>query len=193
MPELSRSQAFVYAAVAVALLLVGARAIRGEDTTSSSFVAGSRGDAKAGTVSIGGAAGDVVVDVTGAVREPGVYRMPLGSRVNDAVVRAGGALPRAELEAVNLAARLADGQQVVVPERVAAAGAAGVVAEGGPISLGTATAEQLEEIDGIGPVTAADIIEFRDAHGGLASIEQLDQVAGIGPTTMEALREGLQP
>jgi competence protein ComEA len=193
MPELSRSQAFVYAAVAVALLLVGARAIRGEDTTSSSFAAGSGGDETARTVSIGGAAGDVVVDVTGAVRKPGVYRMPLGSRVNDAVLRAGGALPRAELEAVNLAARLADGQQVVVPERVAAAAAAAVVAEGGPISLGTATAEQLEEIDGIGPVTAADIIEFRDEHGGLASIEQLDQVAGIGPTTMESLREGLQP
>jgi competence protein ComEA len=92
---------------------------------------------------------------------------------------------------------LADGQQVVVPERGpagSAISAAGVAAaEEGPISLGTATAEQLDTIDGIGPVTAADIIDFRDQHGGLASVEQLDQVPGIGPATMESLRERLQP
>ena len=61
------------------------------------------------------------------------------------------------------------------------------------ISLGTATVEQLDTIDGIGPVTAADIVEFRDQHGGLASIDQLDQVSGIGPATMESLRARLQP
>jgi competence protein ComEA len=128
------------------------------------------------------------------VRRPGVYRMPSGSRVDDAVSRAGGAAAGAELEAVNLAARLADGQQVVVPERVSggAAATAGAPAEG-PISLGTATVEQLEEIDGIGPVTAAAIVEYRDEHGGLSSIEQLDQVSGIGPATMESLRSQLQP
>jgi len=121
--------------------------------------------------------------------------MPVGSRVNDAVIRAGGPAPRAQLEAVNLAARLADGQQVVVPERApgSSAAAAGAVGEDGPISLGTATAEQLEEIDGIGPVTAGDIIEFRNEHGGFSSVEQLDQVPGIGPATMEALRKRLQP
>ncbi|HEU4600233.1 MAG TPA: ComEA family DNA-binding protein [Solirubrobacterales bacterium] len=196
MPELSRTQLLVYAAVAVALLLVGARAIRGEGSTESSFAAatGARGGGGGGTIAIGGSGGDVVVDVTGAVRRPGVYRMPVGSRVNDAVARAGGPAPGAELEAVNLAARLADGQQVVVPERLA--GTAGVAAPGedpGPISLGTATVEQLEEIDGIGPVTAADIVAFRDEHGGLASVEQLDEVPGIGPATMESLRAGLQP
>ena len=121
--------------------------------------------------------------------------MPAGSRVNDAVARAGGPTARAELEAVNRAARLVDGQQVVVPERLpgGAAGSASAVAEDGPISLGTATVEQLEEIDGIGPVTAGDIVEFRDEHGGLAAVDQLDQVSGIGPATMEALRERLQP
>lgn len=194
MPELSRSQVVVYAAIAVALLLVGARAIRGEDGTDRSFAAG--GDSQGGgqSFSISGQGGDLVVDVTGAVQRPGVYRMPAGSRVNDAVIRAGGPGPRAELEAVNLAARLADGQQVVVPERVAAgASATGAAAEDGPISLGTATVEQLEEIDGIGPVTAGDIVAFRDEHGGLSSVEQLDQVSGIGPATMEALRERLQP
>jgi len=144
--------------------------------------------------SIGGQAGDLVVDVTGAVRDPGVYRMPAGSRVNDAVARAGGAAPRAQLEAINLAARLADGQQVVVPERLPGGGAAaGPAGLEGPISLGTATVEQLEEVEGIGPVTAGAIVEFRDEHGGLSSVEQLDQVSGIGPATMDSLRERLQP
>lgn len=198
MPEMSRSQLVVYAAVALALLLVGARAIRGEGATDSSFAVasdGGGGGAAGGGFSIAGSSGEVVVDVTGAVRRPGVYRMPAGSRVDDAVRRAGGPAPGAELEAINLAARLADGQQVVVPKRVAgaAAGAAAAAGEEGPISLGTATVEQLEEIDGIGPVTAADIVEFRDEHGGLASIDQLDQVPGIGPATMESLRARLQP
>ena len=194
MPELSRSQVVVYAAVAVALLLVGARAIRGEDGTDHSFAAPT-GGASEKSFSISGQGGDLVVDVTGAVRRPGVYRMPAGSRVNDAVTRAGGPEPRAELEAVNLAARLADGQQVVVPERVpgASTGATAAASEDGPISLGTATVEQLEEIDGIGPVTAGDIVDFRDEHGGLSSVDQLDQVPGIGPATMEALRARLQP
>jgi competence protein ComEA len=194
MPELSRSQVIVYAAIAVALLLVGARAIRGEDGTGRSFAAGGGSQGGGQSFSISGQGGDVVVDVTGAVRRPGVYRMPTGSRVNDAVIRAGGPTPGAELEAVNLAARLADGQQVVVPERAPGGGSvAGAVSEDGPISLGTATVEQLEEIDGIGPVTAGDIVKFRDEHGGLSSVEQLDQVPGIGPATMEALRGRLQP
>jgi competence protein ComEA len=194
MPEMSRSQVVVYAAVVLALLLVGARAIRGEAETDSSFAAETAGRGDGGSVSVTGAAGEVVVDVTGAVRRPGVYRMPMGSRVDDAVARAGGPTPQAELEAINRAARLADGQQVVVPE--AAAGGSSVAAgtaEDGPISLGTATAEQLEEIEGIGPVTAGDIIAFRDEHGGLSSVDQLDQVPGIGPATMESLRARLQP
>lgn len=195
MPELSRSQVIVYTAVAVSLLLVGGRAIRGEGGTEPSFAAGEDAGSGAKSFSVSGQSGDLVIDVTGAVRRPGVYRMPAGSRVNDAVLRAGGPGPQAELEAVNLAARLADGQQVVVPERVEGAGsaAAGLASEDGPISLGTATATQLEEIDGIGPVTAGDIVAFRDEHGGLSSVEQLDQVPGIGPATMEALRKRLQP
>jgi competence protein ComEA len=196
MPELSRAQVVVYGAIAVALLLVGARAIRAEGGAEQSFAAGSAEESSSGgSFSVSGQAGDVVVDVTGAVARPGVYRLPAGSRVTDAVQRAGGAEPRAELEAVNLAARLADGQQVVVPERrpagTAVAGIGG--AEEGPISLGTATVEQLDTIDGIGPVTAADIVDFRDEHGGLASVDQLDQVSGIGPATMESLRARLQP
>jgi len=196
MPELSRSQVVVYGAIAVALLLVGARAIRAEGGgAEQSFAAES--DSAAGSetgFTLSGQASDLVVDVAGAVERPGVYRLPAGSRVEDAVRRAGGPSPKAELEALNRAARLADGQQVVVPER----GPAGVALsagseEEGPISLGTATVEQLDTIDGIGPVTAQDIVEFRDQHGGLASVDQLDQVSGIGPATMESLRDRLQP
>jgi competence protein ComEA len=196
MPELSRSQVVVYGAVAIALLLVGARAIRGEGSGTADAAPASGFSSSSGSgliVSAGGA--DVVVDVAGAVRDPGVYRLPAGSRVVDAIERAGGAGSGAALEAINRAARLADGQQVVVPERgpegtVAAAAGGG---EEGPISLGSATVEQLDTIDGIGPITAQGIIDFRDEHGGLASVDQLDDVSGIGPATMESLRARLQP
>jgi competence protein ComEA len=142
---------------------------------------------------------DVVVDVAGAIANPGVYRLPAGSRVNDAVQRAGGATGRALVESINLAARLTDGQQVVVPEKVrgatavAASSGASAGEPAGPIGLGTATAEQLDTIEGIGPVTAQKILEFRDQHGGISSVDQLDQIDGIGPATMETLRSSLQP
>lgn len=196
MPELSRTQVVVYGAIAVALLLVGARAIRAEEGGAPSFATGAAAEpAPGGGFSLSGEGSDVVVHVAGAVRRPDVYRLPAGSRVDDAVERAGGAAADADLEAVNLAARLADGQQVVVPAR-GPGGAVSIVggAEAeGPISLGTATVEQLDTIDGIGPVTAQDIVEYRDQHGGLASVEQLDEVSGIGPATMESLRDRLQP
>ena len=187
MPELSRSQLIVYAAVAIALLLVGARWIRSEgDNASGGGVSFAADSFRPG----GDGAGDVVVHVAGAVGRPGVYRLPAGSRVADAVKRAGGLAPKAVEDAINLAARLSDGQQVVVPAR----GAGAVAGPGdGPISLGTATVDQLDEIEGIGPVTAQNIVEFRDQHGGLSSIEQLDEISGIGPSTMEALRAALQP
>src|SRR2546425_6342850 len=99
----------------------------------------------------------LVVDVVGAVRRPGVYRLPRGSRVADAVARAGGVTGKAQLELVNLAAQISDGEQVVVPRRGAAvAAAAGARAAGptGPVHLNSATLEQLDALPGIGPVTA---------------------------------------
>jgi competence protein ComEA len=207
MGSLSRSQLVAYGAVAVVLLLVGARWIRsgGADRADTGGV--SYGDSASSTAASGTADGfsvdaqggtDVVVDVAGAVADPGVYRLPAGSRVNDAIQRAGGATGRATVEAINLAARLTDGQQVVVPERVA--GAMSVAASSGtsgepagPIGLGTATVEQLDTIEGIGPVTAQKILEFRDQHGGISSVDQLDQIDGIGPATMDTLRSSLQP
>ncbi|HEY5976391.1 MAG TPA: ComEA family DNA-binding protein [Solirubrobacterales bacterium] len=190
----ARAQLLVYGVVAIALLLVGARALRAEGE-GPAFSVPDGGRSSGAALDLGGGGPDVVVDVTGAVARPGVYRLPAGARVTDAIARAGGAAGGAALEAINRAARLADGQQVLVPERGpgGAATVAGVASDDGPISLGSATVEQLETIDGIGPVTAADIVEFRDEHGGLASVDQLDQVSGIGPATMESLRSRLQP
>jgi competence protein ComEA len=198
MPELSRSQLFVYGAVAIALLLVGVRAIRAEGGGETFPAAASEAAvAGAGGLTISSSSGDLVVDVAGAVQDPGVYRLPAGSRVVDALARAGGPTAGAVLEAINRAAPLADGQQVVVPERVPGAtgeiAISGMPTETGPISLGSATVEQLDTIDGIGPVTAQKIVEYRDQHGGLASVDQLDEVSGIGPATMESLRSRLQP
>jgi competence protein ComEA len=205
-PQLSRSQLLVYGAIGVALLLVGARWVR-----SASADRGRAGGVERAATAAGGSAtdqsfaveadgGDAVVHVTGAVRDPGVYRLPAGSRVADAVERAGGATGQAAVDGINLAARLADGQQVVVPSTAKSAGVAAGSSAGGsagapdaPISLGTATVEQLDTIEGIGPVTAQDILEFRDEHGGLSSVEDLDEISGIGPATMDALRGALQP
>jgi len=195
-PRLSRSQVVVYAAVAVALLLVGARAIRSEGDSGAPDAAAASTSGDSGEISLKSSGGpDVVVDVAGAVRRPGVYRLPVGSRVVDAIARAGGPSGEAMLEGINRAARLADGQQVMVPSRgpAGAPAASAGATEDGPISLGAATVEQLETIDGIGPVTAEKIVEYRDQHGGLSSVDQLDRVSGIGPATMESLRGRLQP
>jgi competence protein ComEA len=201
--SLSRTQILVYGAIGVAMLLLGARWIRAADSRQPAggvaYSSGSDGGPGPGSVSLAENGGeDVVVHVAGAVSSPGVYRLPAGARVNDAVQRAGGATAKADVEGINLAARLADGQQVVVPARAGslpgvAAGSADPAADSGPISLGTATVEELDTIDGIGPVTAQKIVEFRDQHGGISSIDQLDEIDGIGPATMEALRARLQP
>jgi competence protein ComEA len=189
MASLSRSQLLVYGAVAVAVLLVGARWIRSEPAQHQ------RGGFHSAPLQIkqeGG--GDVVVHVAGEVRHPGVYHLPGGSRVTDAVERAGGPTAKAAADAVNLAARLSDGQQVVVPSRAPGGGpAAASGAEGGPISLGSATVEQLDSIEGIGPVTAQKIVDYRTQHGGIASVSELDRISGIGPATMETLKARLQP
>jgi competence protein ComEA len=189
-PELSRTQLLVYAAIALAVLLIGARWIRSSGGGSGagaavSFAADSSHEAE-GTR-------DVVVHVAGDVRRRGVYRLPAGSRVTDAIRRAGGFALGADRDAINLAARLSDGQQVVVPGRGTVEASSATGTETGPISLGSATVEELDQIEGIGPVTAQKIIEFRDQHGGLSSIDQLDEVDGIGPSTMETLRTALQP
>jgi competence protein ComEA len=190
-PELSRSQILVYAAVAVALLLLGARWIRSADSRAPAQSGGVEFGADSFQSSDAGTR-DVVVHVAGEVQKPGVYRMPAGSRVADAVERAGGMTRAGDEDAINLAARLSDGQQIVVPSSAPGGGATTAAADG-PISLGSATVEQLDTIEGIGPVTAQNILDYRDEHGGFSSVEEIDQIPGIGPATMEALKSRLQP
>jgi len=195
--QLSRSQILVYGAIAVALLLVGARWIRSADASgpaAGGVEAATAASGDGGGIAIGGGE-DVVVHVAGAVGDPGVYRLPTGSRVTDAVERAGGPTAKAQLDSVNLAAEVGDGQQVVIPGSAPAGTAAAATGEAssGPISLGSATLEELDTVEGIGPVTAQNIIDFRSENGGVSSVEDLDQISGIGPATMEALRSSLQP
>jgi competence protein ComEA len=187
---LSRSQILVYGAIAVALLLIGARWVRSSEAEGAP--AGGLSFASSAESSEEGGSRDVVVHVAGAVGDPGVYRLPAGSRVTDAVQRAGGPAGDAAVDGINLAAPLADGQQIVVPGGPEGGGAA--AGEGdGPISLGSATVEELDTIEGIGPVTAQNIVDYRDEQGGFSSVEELDEISGIGPATMEALRAALTP
>jgi competence protein ComEA len=132
--------------------------------------------------------GGALVHVAGAVRRPGLVRVPDGARVAVAVRRAGGPGPKADLNAINLAARVDDGQQVVVP-------AIGPAGEGAAtrLSLGSATVEELDGVDGIGPTLAERIVEQRTESGGFGSLEELSEVDGIGEKRLEALREALQP
>ena len=142
-----------------------------------------------------------MVDVVGAVRQPGLYRLPQGSRIADAVAQAGGATGKAELAQVNLAAPLADGEQVVVPKRGAAGAAAAPAGAGSsagagpaaPVQLSTATLEQLETLPGIGPVMAQKILDYRTKHGAFSSVDELDAVSGIGPKRLDQLRDMVVP
>jgi competence protein ComEA len=139
--------------------------------------------------------GLVVVDVVGAVRRPGLYRLSQGARIADAVSRAGGATAKANLALVNLAAPLADGEQVVVPGRGSQPGAVGAVgaAPSGPVHLSTATLEQLDSLPGIGPVTAQKILDYRQEHGAFTSVDALDAVPGIGPARLAQLKDLVAP
>jgi competence protein ComEA len=205
MPVLSRSELAAYAACALLVALLGWHALRGERAsapvgaaTTARPVSASGGTSPGVTVTQA-TARSALVHVVGAVRRPGVYRLAAGGRVQDAIRRAGGAAAGADLQAINLAARVADAQQVVVPRRgpapagqnaaAVAAGTAAPGADGGaPVNLNAATAEQLDTLDGVGPATARKILEYREAHGGFRTIDDLAQVSGIGPKRLEALR-----
>jgi competence protein ComEA len=138
----------------------------------------------------------VVVHVVGAVRRPGLYALRDGARIADAVRRAGGTTRKADLEAINLAAPVEDGLQVVVPRRQPPAGS-GTTAPGepgsGPIHLNTASLEELDSLPGVGPVTAQKILDWRQTHGAFTSVDDLDAIPGIGPARLEQLRDLVAP
>lgn len=200
MDEISRPQLALYAAVAVVIGLLGARYLA-HGGGAASPAAGTAATAAAttahrtvpGELNVGASAGQpAVVDVTGAVRHPGVFRLRAGARVQDAVRRAGGATPGADLSAVNLAAKVSDGAQILVPARGAASAASaspdGAVPLAQPVNLNTASVEQLDALDGVGPTTAKKIVLYRQQHGGFGSVGELDRIPGIGAKKIADLR-----
>jgi competence protein ComEA len=211
--DVDKGKLVLYAAAALLVLAIGLRLhAHGGGGSPVPSVALAPAPRSAGTESPAPAR-ELWVDVAGAVRRPGLYKVPAGSRVAAAVERAGGVSRRGEATAVNLAAPLHDGQQVLVPLRGAAAvaagagaaagsagGAAGAVAASGgtaagagPISLSQASEAQLETLDGIGPALAGRIIQYREQHGGFRSLDELKEVSGIGDKRFEALRGALVP
>ncbi|MFE2878773.1 helix-hairpin-helix domain-containing protein [Streptomyces roseus] len=159
------------------------------------------GAASPGPAAAAGSGGArIVVDVSGKVRDPGVRRLPAGARVEDALAAAGGVRPGTDVSGLNRARVLVDGEQVVVgaPAQPALGGPGsgagpGGGAGGGPLSLGTATVEQLDGLPGVGPVLAQHIVEFRTARGGFRSVEELRQVDGIGERRFADLRKLVRP
>ena len=228
MLDLDRRRLLLIAALAVVVAVLGVRLLRerasaaGQGATVVAVGAGRGSAAGAGAggasrrggsadgVRISRTSGGATVHVAGAVRRPGVYRLRDGARVDDAVRRAGGPARQADLTAINLAATVEDGRQVVVPVRgPTAAGAAagatagggaagGVAASGGPaaaaggqppkVNLNTATPEQLDALDGVGPATARKILAYRAEQGGFGRVEELGDVPGIGEKRLAALR-----
>jgi competence protein ComEA len=174
----------------LALVVVGVRHVRA-GRPSGLVVAPIRAAASSASARPRAAPG-IVVDVEGAVRRPGLVRLPSGSRVDDAVARAGGITRHADRSGVNLAAPVSDGQQIVVPRAGAAAGApsvsSGSAVASGPVSLSSATTEQLDALPGVGPVTAQKIVDYRTQHGAFHSVDELDAIPGIGPARLADLR-----
>ncbi len=202
MQQIPRPALIIAAVVAVVGLALGGRSLAQPNPQSTTAAvpyeqsSAAKTSAPAGLVERG--EGRTLVHVAGAVRRPGVYKLRSGARVRDAVRRAGGASSDGDANAINLAAKVADGAQVIVPLKAGkqAAGAAPPAADASataPLSLGNATAEQLDTLDGVGPATAEKIIKWRTENGGFTSIDDLGEVPGIGPKKLEALRSQVTP
>ncbi|MFO7573116.1 MAG: ComEA family DNA-binding protein [Gaiellaceae bacterium] len=194
--SISRSTALVVVTVLLAILVLAGNRLAATGAARAPEVV-----APLEPVSAGPAKRALVVHVVGAVRRPGLFRLAEGARVADAVARAGGATRRADLAGLNLAAPLVDGTQVLVPRRAGAVG--GMTAAGSPaaigaapgrkVSLSSATADELDGLPGVGPITAQKILDYRAEHGPFASVDDLDAVPGIGPTRIEQLRDLVTP
>lgn len=194
MISLTRAQLALVLVPLLALLTVAGSRVAGVGASESPSTAVPLARLGAGDGGGEAAAPRLVVHVVGAVRRPGLLRLREGARVADALARAGGATRKADLSAVNLAAPLADGQQVLVPARLppGAAPSGGAVA-GAKVSLAIATVDDLDELPGIGPITAQKIVDWRTTHGPFRSVDDLDDVPGIGPARIEQLRDLVTP
>jgi competence protein ComEA len=187
----SRRQILAGAALLLVLLVVAGHLLLGAGTARAPVRALPRVPAASTVPAVPTV---LVIDVVGAVRQAGLKRLPQGARVADAIARAGGATRHADLAQVNLAAPLADGEQVVVPARGSTpAAVAAPGAPTGPVHLSTATAEQLDTLPGIGPVTAAKIVAYRQQHGAFRSVAELDAIPGIGPARIDELKGLVAP
>jgi competence protein ComEA len=190
---LSRGRAIAGALLLIAALFLGGRYLASAGSAREVSAAPAAGELRAEPRP------RLVVHVVGAVRRPGLYRLEDGARIADALRRAGGSTRKADLSLVNLAAPVSDGTQIVVPKRAPAAPAGtspaepGTAPAAGPIHLNTATVEQLDELPGVGPVTAQKIVDYREQHGAFSSVDDLDAIPGIGPARLEQLRELVAP
>ena len=185
-----RALAFLVVVVAVAAALLAWRTRpRVEPVTPSAPTVPVSAPGSSGPAGQGGPV--VVVAVSGLVREPGLVRLPTGSRVADAIAAAGGVLPGTDLSLVNLARRVSDGELIVIglPGAMVSAGSGGGAGPGGPVNLNTATPEQLQTLPGVGPVLAQRIVEYRDQHGGFRFVADLRHVSGIGDARYAELRD----